>query len=906
MRVARVSLPFLLGLCLFLIICAALVIRPQTMTVTLSNTVQTGGIDRPGINLGGVSNYGSQQLLKSLNYVNGGYFPGTYAGATYACSDGGSNTPSTWYNNITHPSGYPETFWAGASYVAINAATGASYGSGTVTASTSNQGEKGITFTLAPAMSSPCNPRQNDALIVRQTGPNGVLPPTQLLRVCTGATWNTSDTSPSSSNTQHSLAMPSDCGLTFYIDATVANRTNTNASLAKKQVNFINLNGSYEATFKAKCLVAGCRVQFSLGRIGVTPFVAAMTVSPASDPRPAVGWTTYDFPFTAAETGTQSSTVAYSFTCTGGCLLQDADVIEGSTLPGNTTAFRDAVVYELQALHPGSLRYMDSSQWCSGVADEIAATGNRRWCGASSWMPGVGQAMGYNDVLALGDFLGSDVMISVGQLNRPSDWAQLVSWLDTSGWTAKFLAANHKIYLEDGNEAWNSGVSAALYHGNGVVYGSMLGPKMAAAKSARGYTPDVIKLVANGWVAPNQGYGPFGWVHNVLTLAQATPNGLPNFIDEAPYTLNYLGRFDHSGRNVASTGAPFADEWAEIANSDSVTVPARNSQSMYLSQGYARENFAVNTLVYEVNQSTLAGVAASQLQLNQIGGSVGNALAVAEHVLLMQRDAQVIGPLHAFTLAEPYTGYRCTGPGCVGGAVMPLWGANLFMATGPGQSPGSANVDRPLAIGLRIINNAIGSNTNLMLLTQSGTPTFDYPGGQKQDGLPTILPNPAVPYVNCFAYSNGLGNWTVICFNNNLTTAETVTLAGPGAPTGLVTATLFPNPANIITDNNEDTFVGAGSSSPVVAPPSPCSTHATTYSIPPASFLALTYRADRVLPSTKATLSDTLLFPTPTRREPFALSRSPSRSEASASDAGPGPTRGQQSLRPCRPSPVHG
>ena len=99
--------------------------------------------------------------------------------------------------------------------------------------------------------------------------------------------------------------------------------------------------------------------------------------------------------------------MAYSFTCTGVCLLQDADVIEGSTLPGNTTAFRDAVVYELQKLHPGSIRYMDPSQWCSDVADEIAATGNRRWCGASSWAPGFNQAMGYNDVLQLGDFAGT-------------------------------------------------------------------------------------------------------------------------------------------------------------------------------------------------------------------------------------------------------------------------------------------------------------------------------------------------------------------------------------------------------------------------------------------------------------------------------------------------------------------
>ena len=176
---------------------------------------------------------------------------------------------------------------------------------------------------------------------------------------------------------------------------------------------------------------------------------------------------------------------------------------------------------------------------------------------------------------------------------------------------------------------------------------------MAAAKSAAGYDPKVVKLVGNNWVAPNQGYGPFGWVHNVLSVAQGTPNGLPDFVDVAPYTLNYLGNFDTNASNVATTGAPFLDEWAENANLDSVTTPATHKESMYLNQQYAKANFGVGTLVYGVNQSTLAGVAATQLQLDQIGASVGNALAVAEHILLMQRDAQVTGPIHAFTLAEP-------------------------------------------------------------------------------------------------------------------------------------------------------------------------------------------------------------------------------------------------------------
>ena len=435
MRVPRMGSILPLTFCILMLICNAVVLPAQstTTTVTISNTVEQGGIDRPGINLGGNANYGSQQLLKSLNEVNGGYMPGTYAGATYSCSSGGSNTTTTWYNSITDGSGFPANFWAGANYVAINSANGTSYGSGVVTASTSNTGTAGITFTLSPAISAACSPSQNDVLIVRQTAAPNLLAPNQVLNVCSGASWNNSDTSPSSSNTQRSLQMPSGCGLAFYIDAVLTNRTNTNASLATQQVNFINLNGTYDATFKAKCLVAGCSINFSLSRLGGTTYLGSTTVNPGFSSTPGTGWTTYDYPFTASDTGTQAQTVGYSFTCTGSCLLQDADVIEGSTLPGNTTAFRDAVVYELQKIHPGSIRYMDNSQWCSDVADEIASTGNRRWCGGSSYGPGVLQPMGYNDVLELANFLNTDVLISVGQLNQPADWAMLISWLSTSG-----------------------------------------------------------------------------------------------------------------------------------------------------------------------------------------------------------------------------------------------------------------------------------------------------------------------------------------------------------------------------------------------------------------------------------------------------------------------------------------
>jgi hypothetical protein len=389
-----------------------------------------------------------------------------------------------------------------------------------------------------------------------------------------------------------------------------------------------------------------------------------------------------------------------------------------------------------------------------------------------------------------------------------------------------------------------------LWYGDGLSYGYTLGLNVAAAKAASGYNSGVIKLVGDGWVAPSQGYGPYGWIANTMQAAACTLSAqanCPDFIDNAPYMLNYLGSFNTSGSGVATTGAPFLDEWAEVANIDSLTSPPQYSQSMYLNQQYAKANYGVNTLVYEVNESTTSGIAATQLQLDQIDGSVGNALAMAQHVLLMQRDSQVAGPIHVFDLAQPFFGYNCSGSGCVSGTETPLWGANRLMATGPGQAPGAANLDRPLAIALEIINNAIGSNSNLMSITQSGTPTFSYSGGQPQGSSDTILPNSAVPYVNCFSYNNGSFAWTTICFNNSLTTAEPAILAGPGAPTGTVSETVFPGPSNLITDHNEDTYLGASSIAPVVAAPYATTTSGTSYSIPPASMIALTYNVGAAL-----------------------------------------------------------
>ena len=117
--------------------------------------------------------------------------------------------------------------------MAINANDGTSYGSGTVTASTSNQDRRDHLHADPCYQRSAAIPRNKDVLIVRQTDCERSLAPSQLInKFAPGLAWDTARyLSKFVSTRSTALEMPTGCGLTFYLDATVTNRTNTNATL---------------------------------------------------------------------------------------------------------------------------------------------------------------------------------------------------------------------------------------------------------------------------------------------------------------------------------------------------------------------------------------------------------------------------------------------------------------------------------------------------------------------------------------------------------------------------------------------------------------------------------------------------------------------------------------------------
>jgi Chitobiase/beta-hexosaminidase C-terminal domain len=300
--------------------------------------------------------------------------------------------------------------------------------------------------------------------------------------------------------------------------------------------------------------------------------------------------------------------------------------------------------------------------------------------------------------------------------------------------------------------------------------------------------------------------------------------------------FNYLLNFSTSGSNVTTTGTPWPDVFAEDANFN-ITSPS-SGYSMKANTAGALSAFGECMAIYEANYGAyLFGQTptTTQLEQNQLGASVGEALATEENFMLLQRDSQVTGPINLFVYAQDEKGTSS------GGGEIPLWGGNRTNACGPGQLSSCTDYLRPDLILQSLWNGTIGVLPNLMSTSQSGTPTYSYAGGQAGGCCSySIASNSAVPYQQCTSHASG-SNWATACYNNNLTASATVTISGAGSPTGTVTQYIYPNSGETLISNNENTYNGSGTIAPEDTLPSSTTTSGTTMTIPPGSVAIWTY-----------------------------------------------------------------
>ena len=588
-----------------------------------------------------------------------------------------------------------------------------------------------------------------------------------------------------------------------------------------------NLNGTYTLTFRAKGATGTPAITYTVDRVGTTTFLSG-TVTPTVSGTPGAGWTNYSFSFTASEMGSQVNVGRVILSATGGtALVQDLALTETAT-GGNPTIFRNAVYQRLQALKPGILRFMTGEQWGCTFDNMIQNYSARSLCGYNSYSQYAGVvSYGLNDFLTLAKDIGADPWWTFSVYSTPTDMANIAAYMSgtcgngnsytaircnygqTTPWTQVF---NH-IYLEMGNEIWNGANGENLTGNQGLTYGAMVGANVAAFKASSFYNSN-MKTVMSGFI--QQSDGPYGWNVEVLSAASGVTNGLPDYIDGAPYVFDNL---TDTSSNANIFGPMFAEPVNLMLNNTGGLV--------YNLQHWTNSNYpSVNGAIYESNLGTQCGITGiSQNTINGVVAGVGSGLDATLNMLLGARDGGVLVQ-NFFALPEDangfYTSASTTSGSCSTGSSLysPVWGASRIM---PGPTNSSA-IDRPSGIALQMINSAM--LPKLLAATQTGTPTYNQVAAQPNPGYTTltysIAANHAVPLVQAFGFGDGAGNYSLIVYNLNLTTTEAITFSGAAAPTGTVTKTVFTS--TNITDNNESMTIGQ---TPVVSMPSP-----TTFSSP--------------------------------------------------------------------------
>ena len=726
----------------FLLSAPALMVA-QTTNVQVTGAVQQANVSRLGINLGDQSYWDSGQLLKNLVWRNPG-FEGMMYRSILKCS---AVTATTCMDDNQY-SRQQTGFWTGGTYLILS---GNSAGkTGTVAMSTQNtSGCSGcgqyITFDQS------INAAVGDYFVVTNSFPgNGNAGWWNSTKGGATITTELNDLSPETPGKQALVLTASGSGqlasVSSYFDS-------------YSQHSFIQLNGAFQVTFRAKAIGGNNKLYVNVQRsmAGLSPYLSqTLTLTNT--------WQDYTLNFTASETGSAVGTVGLTLQASGSNVeLDDVSLQQTNSSTSNPTVFRDDVVNALKELQPGTIRMMAAGAALgSDVINQLQVPYARYREGFNSSATEEDDvAYGIHEFLQLCAEVGADPWITIPTATTPQEMTALTEYLTGNGsdiysalriargqaapWTTVF----NKIHIELGNETWNGD-----FKGESMgypAYPQWANQVFGAARAVSGFQASSFDLVLNGW-SSDPGY-------TQIELQYSTQH---DSVDIAPYLLYSL----NNESQALQFGAMFAEP--EIWSSPGGIV--------YRNIGYGQTAARkANVNVYEVNLGSILG-APTEAQLNATQPSVGAGIAHADHMLQMMR----IGVKYQNAFSLPQFGFLRGD-----GKTVPLWGMVIDM--------GTTNRRRPQFLTQSLANSAIGG-TMLQTVQTGLNPTWNQPLSSDKVQLANAHE------IQSFAFSNN-GNNSVILFNLSQTTARTITLSGANAPTGSVQMGQVTS-ANI-TDNNE-------------------------------------------------------------------------------------------------------
>jgi alpha-L-arabinofuranosidase len=730
--------------------------------IVIDGSTKVSNAQRLGINLGGQTYYDSGQILRNLAFRNPGFEGETFRTILHCASATATSCTDT---NIYAQ--WPANFVKGASLQFIY---GHALGvTGTVSASTaaSYSGKVGVTISFAKAAKTPAT---GDFVELQMSVP-GNAQAGWWTSVSGGASFATdsTDLSPNSPGKQALGVNASGSGqsaeVVSYFDS-YGGRS------------FVQLNGSYEITFRAKGTGGNKQLTITVERLQASGTVIYFTRTILL----TSAWQDYSFSFSAAEAGNSIGTAALKFDVSQGSLLLDDVTLTAASNSENPTAFRNEVVSTLEALHPGIIRYEDSNgAGLGGSIDNAIAPPFARVRTAYSEQETERDdiTIGLEEFLELCKTVGANPWYNVPVGVSPAEMENLIEFLGGSastpygakraalGQTAPWTSVFPKIYLELGNEVWND----AYFHGaamqDPIAYGNHAATIFSAARSSSSYNSGIFNLILGSWAAV-----PY-W-----TSTEMANSGSYDTVDAAPYLFN---SFNDSSSNEAIFGPMFA----QPESVDSVSTGTMHQQAVAASASGVSNVKPAALAVYEVQLSAVTGIA-SQASVNAVVPSLGAGLTVVEHMLLMMRDLGVTVQ-NVFALPE-YTNLF-TNTASSASATTPLFGAVVDMG-------GQTNLRRPLFLAEQLANSAI--LPYLLTTTVSGAnPTWNQ-ALSTNDNIQLT----GAHEIQVFAFSDGGNKRSIIAFNLSRTQSLPVEATGAGAPSEVPVSISLLTSTNL-TDTNE-------------------------------------------------------------------------------------------------------
>lgn len=457
-----------------------------------------------------------------------------------------------------------------------------------------------------------------------------------------------------------------------------------------------------------------------------------------------------------------------------------------------------------------------------------------------------------------------------------AEWTALIDWLGTtqSGMTQPWVTSTAgagvfpMIYLEVGNEAWNSSTFAQSipYRPGDTTqyqdYLDRLGWAIAAGRASSKYLASSIKFQGN--IQSVNGYGITAANGAGTDYAHMISLGAPDGWEPEAYMQSFVSDFD-----------TVQDQWAgafvePISNYFDTQDPRQQTVKgiQALNSCGPAHNSTCAVSVYEQGPGTGStctsgcssphNVALTQNAFTQVSQGAGEAISHAMEVLTEFQN----GYTAANEFAQSGYGYTIAGVGFFHG-----W--HNFLDMGGGCSLTNAAMfggqfcPSPAAIGVSMLNAAIiGRQTscpNALPYSFGGSNN----GYQANGGFNGLKPLANVPRIVMGCWTDDAGNFTTFLINADQTSAHTGSFAGTNAPTGTVQVKTFA-PTSL---NNTNEILGTGATNTFAAqvplPTTSTVTNPTSVTVCAGCMVALSYgAASPVAPSvTTQPSSQTVTIP---------------------------------------------